>query len=75
MQRVRKSYGDLLVLDDLDLEVAPSEKIALIGPSGSGKSTILRTLMTLERVDSGEIQIEGRERVDLPPEGSSGGGE
>lgn len=59
MQRVRKSYGDLLVLDDLDLEVAPSEKIALIGPSGSGKSTILRTLMTLERVDSGEIQIEG----------------
>ncbi len=59
MQRVRKSYGDLLVLDDLDLEVAPSEKIALIGPSGSGKSTILRILMTLEKVDSGEIQIEG----------------
>ena len=59
MEKVRKSYGDLLVLDDLDLEVAPSEKIALIGPSGSGKSTILRILMTLEPVDSGEVQIEG----------------
>ena len=59
IQRVRKSYGDLLVLDDLDLAAAPSEKIALIGPSGSGKSTILRILMTLEKIDSGEIEIEG----------------
>ncbi len=59
MRRVRKSYGNLLVLDDLDLAAEPAEKIALIGPSGSGKSTILRVLMTLERIDSGEIRIEG----------------
>ena len=59
MRRVRKSYGDLLVLDDLDLQVPPSQKLALIGPSGSGKSTILRILMTLERVDSGQVLIDG----------------
>ncbi len=60
MQRVRKSYGELLVLDDLDLQVPPSQKLALIGPSGSGKSTILRVLMTLERVDSGQVFIDGQ---------------
>ena len=49
MRQVRKSYGDLTVLKNLNLEVGHSEKIALIGPNGSGKSTILRILMTLER--------------------------
>jgi polar amino acid transport system ATP-binding protein len=59
MRKVRKSYGDLLVLDDLDLDVFPSQKVALIGPSGSGKTTILRIVMTLERIDSGEVLIDG----------------
>ena len=60
MQAVQKSYGDLLVLDNLGLQVQTSQKIALIGPSGSGKSTILRVLMTLERVDSGQVFIDGQ---------------
>ena len=58
-RKVRKSYGELRVLDDLDLEVAAGEKVAIIGPSGSGKTTILRLLMTLERYESGTIEVGG----------------
>jgi polar amino acid transport system ATP-binding protein len=57
--KVNKSFGDLIVLNELNLEVAPEEKIAIVGPSGSGKTTILRTLMTLERPDSGIIYVNG----------------
>ncbi|MBI2952423.1 ectoine/hydroxyectoine ABC transporter ATP-binding protein EhuA [bacterium] len=57
--KVNKSYGDLRVLRDLDIEVAPGERLAVIGPSGSGKSTLLRLLMTLERPDSGLIEVDG----------------
>ena len=60
MRQVRKSYGKLVVLKHLDLDVYPSQKIALIGPSGSGKSTILRILMTLEDIDSGLVEIDGQ---------------
>ncbi len=58
-ENVSKAFGDLVVLDDLNLHVAPDEKIVIIGPSGSGKTTILRTLMTLERPDSGTITVDG----------------
>lgn len=58
-QNIRKSYGDLVVLDNLNLEVMPNEQVAIIGPSGSGKSTLLRLLMTLERPDSGNIEVDG----------------
>ncbi|HEV7975980.1 ectoine/hydroxyectoine ABC transporter ATP-binding protein EhuA [Amycolatopsis sp.] len=57
--RVVKSYGDHVVLRELDFTVAPGEFVTLIGPSGSGKTTILRLLMTLEKIDSGTIQVGG----------------
>lgn len=57
--KVTKSFGDLVVLRELDLQVGPDEKIAIIGPSGSGKTTILRVLMTLEKPDSGKIYVDG----------------
>jgi polar amino acid transport system ATP-binding protein len=58
-QGVTKRYGSLTVLDKLDLDVAPNEKVAIIGPSGSGKTTVLRMLMTLERIDGGAIWVDG----------------
>lgn len=56
---VRKSYGAYPVLADLNFEVSPGEKLALIGPSGSGKTTILRILMTLEEIQAGAILVGG----------------
>lgn len=56
---LQKAYGDTRVLQGLNAEIAPGEKVAIIGPSGSGKSTLLRLLMTLEEPDSGEILVEG----------------
>jgi polar amino acid transport system ATP-binding protein len=61
---LRKSYGDRVVLDDIDLSVAPHDVICLIGASGSGKSTLLRCLDLLEPIDDGVITFDGREISD-----------
>lgn len=65
MEKVRKSFGDLLVLKGLNLEIKQNKKVALIGPSGSGKSTVLRILMTLESIDSGRVTIDGDVLYDI----------
>ncbi|HSL65705.1 MAG TPA: amino acid ABC transporter ATP-binding protein [Gaiellaceae bacterium] len=61
LEAVRKSFGDNLVLDGIDLDVAPGEVLTIIGPSGSGKSTLLRCVNLLEPLDSGRIFLEGEE--------------
>ncbi|MEO3800097.1 ectoine/hydroxyectoine ABC transporter ATP-binding protein EhuA [Nonomuraea sp. B1E8] len=58
--KVVKRFGDVTVLNELDFHVKPAERVTLIGPSGSGKTTILRLLMTLERVTSGTIEVDGQ---------------
>ncbi|KLU59529.1 glutamine transport ATP-binding protein GlnQ [Peptococcaceae bacterium CEB3] len=58
-RNICKSFGDLKVLTDINLEIAPSEKVAVIGPSGSGKTTLGRMLVTLEKPTSGTIEIDG----------------
>jgi polar amino acid transport system ATP-binding protein len=58
--RVTKRYGDLTVLDSLNLDVKANEMVAIIGPSGSGKTTVLRMLMALELIDEGIIYVEGK---------------
>ncbi len=65
MRGLKKSYGDVHVLDGIDLDVAPDEVLAVLGPSGCGKSTLLRLLAGLEPVDAGEIRI-GDEAVRGP---------
>jgi polar amino acid transport system ATP-binding protein len=56
---VRKTYGRLEVLKGIDLTVYPGEVLCLIGPSGSGKSTFLRCINHLEKVDGGELFVDG----------------
>ncbi len=64
MEAVRKSYGDTLVLRDVDLEVPEHTVTALIGASGSGKSTLLRCANLLEDVDDGAIFLDDEEITD-----------
>ncbi|NGN92885.1 amino acid ABC transporter ATP-binding protein [Nocardioides sp. KC13] len=66
LDHVDKHYGDLHVLQDINLEIKRGEVVVVIGPSGSGKSTLCRTINRLETIDSGTIKLDGKE---LPAEG------
>ena len=66
MVGVEKYFGDLHVLNDINLSVRKGEVVVVIGPSGSGKSTLCRTINRLETINSGTIRIEGQP---LPEEG------
>jgi polar amino acid transport system ATP-binding protein len=57
---VSKWFGDLQVLDDIDLTVKKHDVVCLIGASGSGKSTLLRCLNLLERIEKGDIVVDGQ---------------
>ncbi|CAH2923742.1 MAG: ABC transporter, ATP-binding protein (cluster 3, basic aa/glutamine/opines) [uncultured Paraburkholderia sp.] len=56
---LRKRFGEVEVLRGVDLQIARSEVVCIIGPSGSGKSTLLRCLAALETYDHGDVRIEG----------------
>jgi ABC-2 type transport system ATP-binding protein len=58
---LRKSYGKLLVLDGIDLEVAEGTVFALLGPNGAGKTTTVQILSTLISADAGEIEVAGHD--------------
>jgi glutamate transport system ATP-binding protein len=60
LTKVRKAFGDNVVLDGVDLSVRRGEVIVIAGPSGSGKSTMLRCVNGLETVDSGEVRFDGQ---------------
>ena len=61
LEEVKKSFGELVVLNGIDLKVDTGEVLVVIGPSGSGKSTLLRCVNLLEPIDSGRIFLEGEE--------------
>ena len=65
---VNKWFGDLHVLQDIDLEIGRGEVVVIIGPSGSGKSTLCRAINRLESIQQGEIRIDGEA---LPAEGKA----
>ena len=59
LRGVKKHFGQFAALDGIDLDVAPSEVVAIIGPSGSGKSTLVRCVHQLLPIDAGAIYLEG----------------
>jgi len=61
MTHVKKSFGELVVLKDVNLEVKKGEVLVVLGPSGSGKSTLIRCINRLEKIDEGEIFVEGKD--------------
>ena len=56
-----KSFGDNLVISNVDMHIRPGEKVVIVGPSGSGKSTFLRCLNLLEQPTGGTITFDGQE--------------
>ncbi|MCB0077887.1 MAG: ABC transporter ATP-binding protein [Anaerolineales bacterium] len=64
---IYKSWGEVKVIKDLNLEIRDKEFLVLVGPSGSGKSTALRLLAGLEEITSGELYIGDRLVNDVPP--------
>jgi glutamate transport system ATP-binding protein len=66
LDKVNKYFGDLHVLQDIDLTVHRGEVVVVIGPSGSGKSTLCRAINRLETISSGSVSVDGKP---LPEEG------
>jgi len=63
---VAKAFGDTALFDDLSFDIRPGEFFIILGPSGCGKTTVLRMIAGLERVDGGEIRLNGRPVQDVP---------
>jgi putative spermidine/putrescine transport system ATP-binding protein len=66
LEKIRKGFGAKDVVDDVSLNVAPGEMLAILGPSGCGKSTLLRVVAGLLRADRGTVRIAGREMNGIP---------
>src|SRR5215203_6641060 len=67
LRGVTKAFGDLVAVDDVDLEVRPGEFLALLGPSGCGKTTTLRMIAGFDEPTTGQIEIGGKPAVGVPP--------
>ena len=75
LRGLRKEYGDVVAVDDVDLDVARGEFFTMLGPSGSGKTTTLRMIAGFERPDAGAIELDGTGRrgpAALRPAGEHG---
>jgi len=67
LRGLRKEYGDVVAVDDVDLDVARGEFFTMLGPSGSGKTTTLRIIAGFERPDTGRVELRGDDVTNRPP--------
>ena len=65
--RLRKTFGDVVAVDDVDLTIADGEFFSMLGPSGSGKTTVLRLIAGFDRPDAGAILLHGHDVAGLAP--------
>jgi lipoprotein-releasing system ATP-binding protein len=68
-KQLAKKYGALQILKSVDIEIDRGELVAIIGPSGAGKSTLLQILGTLDKADSGSLEILGKSPAGLDSKG------
>jgi putative spermidine/putrescine transport system ATP-binding protein len=64
---IRKSYGDVVAIENLSLEIRPGEFFTMLGPSGSGKTTTLRVIAGFEKADAGRVELHGADVTDSAP--------
>ncbi|UDL94108.1 sn-glycerol-3-phosphate ABC transporter ATP-binding protein UgpC [Lichenihabitans sp. PAMC28606] len=68
LKNVKKSYGDVSIIQGVDLSIEDKEFVVFVGPSGCGKSTLLRMIAGLEEITSGDLSIDGQVVNDVPPD-------
>jgi putative spermidine/putrescine transport system ATP-binding protein len=64
---LRKEFGDVVAVDNVDLQIARGEFFTMLGPSGSGKTTTLRLIAGFEMPDAGRVELAGKDVSGLPP--------
>ncbi|MBT3910025.1 MAG: ATP-binding cassette domain-containing protein, partial [Rhodospirillaceae bacterium] len=67
LKNVKKAFGDKVVLDGVNLDVAVGESVVIIGGSGTGKSVAIKCILGLLTPDEGTIEIDGRDVLDMTP--------
>src|SRR6187397_2970410 len=68
VEQLRAGYGATVVVNGVDLAVAPGEFVAILGSSGCGKTTLLRTIAGFQKAAAGRVRSFGHDMTDLPPE-------
>jgi putative spermidine/putrescine transport system ATP-binding protein len=67
LRGVRRTFGDVVAIEDLDLDIAPGEFFTMLGPSGSGKTTTLRVIAGFEQPDRGTVELAGADVTRVAP--------
>ena len=67
LKGLKKSFGSIVVLRGIDLEINPSEVVGLVGDNGAGKSTLMKSITGVYSLDEGKISFQNQDVTTLPP--------